>query len=253
MDKRLEGKVALITGGSRGLGKAMAIAFAKEGAKAVGITYATNEESARKTCEEITSYGCTAYMNHVEVTNRESIKDWLKQISVAEGQIDVLVNNAGINRAGPLDTVTEEDWDDIMAVNLKGPFLVSQEVLPMMVGTGGGRIINIASVSGLYGGPTTAHYAASKAGLISLTQVLARWGADHNIFVNSISPGIIETDLTREELRTGAGKNVVGLTLLKRPGQVEDVASIAVMLASDEQNYMTGQTISPNGGSYFAD
>ena len=253
MDKRLEGKVALITGGSRGLGKAMAIAFAKEGAKAVGITYVTNEESARKTCEEITSYGCTAYMNRVEVTNRESIKDWLKQISVAEGQIDVLVNNAGINRAGPLDTVTEEDWDDIMAVNLKGPFLVSQEVLPMMVGTGGGRIINIASVSGLYGGPTTAHYAASKAGLISLTQVLARWGADHNIFVNSISPGIIETDLTREELRTGGGKNVVGLTLLKRPGQVEDVASIAVMLASDEQNYMTGQTISPNGGSYFAD
>ena len=192
-------------------------------------------------------------MNRVEVTNRKSIKDWLKQISAAEGQIDVLVNNAGINRAGPLDTVTEEDWDDIMAVNLKGPFLVSQEVLPMMVGTGGGRIINIASVSGLYGGPTTAHYAASKAGLISLTQVLARWGADHNIFVNSISPGIIETDLTREELRGGGGKTVVGLTLLKRPGQVEDVASIAVMLASDEQNYMTGQTISPNGGSYFAD
>ena len=231
----------------------MAIAFAKEGAKAIGITYVANEESARKTCEEITSYGCTAYMNRVEVTNRESIKDWLKQISVAEGQIDVLVNNAGINRAGPLDTVTEEDWDDIMAVNLKGPFIVSQEVLPMMVGTGGGRIINIASVSGLYGGPTTAHYAASKAGLISLTQVLARWGADHNIFVNSISPGIIETDLTREELRGGGGKTVVGLTLLKRPGQVEDVASIAVMLASDEQNYMTGQTISPNGGSYFAD
>ena len=253
MDKRLEGKVSLITGGSRGLGKAMAIAFAKQGAKAVAITYVTNEESARKTCEEITSYGCTAYMNRVEVTKRESIKHWLKQISVAEGQIAVLVNNAGINRAGPLDTVTEEDWDDIMAVNLKGPFLVSQEVLPMMVGTGGGRIINIASVSGLYGGPTTAHYAASKAGLISLTQVLARWGADHNIFVNSISPGIIETDLTREELRTGGGKNVVGLTLLKRPGQVEDVASIAVMLASDEQNYMTGQTISPNGGSYFAD
>jgi len=253
LDKRLEGKVSLITGGGRGLGKAMAIAFAKEGAKAIGITYVTQEESARETCEEITRYGCTAYMNRVEVTNRESIKDWLRQISAAEGQIDVLVNNAGINRAGPLDTVTEEDWDDIMAVNLKGPFLVSQEVLPLLVDTGGGRIINIASVSGLYGGPTTAHYAASKAGLISLTQVLARWGADHNILVNSISPGIIETDLTREELRGGGGKTVVGLTLLKRPGQVEDVASIAVMLASDEQNYMTGQTISPNGGSYFVD
>ena len=253
MDKRLEGKVSLITGGGRGLGKAMAIAFAKEGAKAIGITYVTQEESARKTCEEITRYGCTAYMHRVEVTNRESIKDWLKQISDTEGRVDVLVNNAGINRQGPIDTVTEEDWDDIMAVNLKGPFLVSQEILPLMIGTGGGRIINIASVSGLYGGPTTAHYAASKAGLISLTQVLARWGADHNIFVNSISPGIVETDLTREELRAGGGKKVVGLTLLKRPGQVEDVASIAVMLASDEQNYMTGQTISPNGGSYFVD
>ena len=99
MDKRLEGKVSLITGGSRGLGKAMAIAFAKQGAKAVAISYVTNEESARKTCEEITSYGCTAYMNRVEVTKRESIKHWLKQISVAEGQIEVLVNNSGINRA----------------------------------------------------------------------------------------------------------------------------------------------------------
>ena len=170
----------------------MAIAFAKEGAKAVGITYVTREESAKETYEEITSFGCHAYMHHVEVTNRESIKDWLKQISGAEGRVDVLVNNAGINRQGPIDTVTEKDWDDIMAVNLKGPFLVSQEILPIMVGVGGGRIINVASVSGLYGGPTTAHYAASKAGLISLTQVLARWGAGHNILVNSISPGIIE-------------------------------------------------------------
>tara|TARA_B100001971_G_C18224492_1_gene559410 strand:- start:3 stop:764 length:762 start_codon:yes stop_codon:yes gene_type:complete len=253
LTERLKGKVCLVTGGSRGLGKAMAIAFAKEGAKAVGITYITQERSAKETYEEITSFGCNAYMHRVEVTNRESIKDWLKQISDAEGRVDVLVNNAGINRQGPIDTVTEEDWDDIMAVNLKGPFLISQEILPIMVSIGGGRIINIASVSGLYGGPTTAHYAASKAGLISLTQVLARWGADHNIFVNSISPGIIETDLTREELRGGGGKTVVGLTLMKRPGQVEDVASIAVMLASDEQNYMTGQTISPNGGSYFTD
>ena len=138
-----------------------------------------------------------------------------------------------------------------MAVNFKGPFLVSQEILPHMVSQNGGRIINIASVSGLYGGPTTAHYAASKAGLISLTQVLARYGAEHNILVNSISPGIIETDLTREELRSGGGATVVGLTLLKRPGQVGDVSSLAVLLASDEQQYMTGQTVSPNGGSYF--
>lgn len=251
MVDRLKGKVCLITGGGRGLGKAMALAFANEGAKAVAISYVSNPDHAEVTCKAIVETGCTAYMTLVEVTNRESIKAWLSQIIEAEGQIDVLVNNAGINRQGPINKVTEEDWDEIMAVNLKGPFMVSQEVLPNMVDSGGGRIINIASVSGLYGGPTTAHYAASKAGLISLTQVFARWGAEHNILVNSISPGIIETDLTREELRSGRGAGVVDLTLLKRPGQVEDVASVAVMLASDEQNYMTGQTISPNGGSYF--
>jgi len=250
---RLNGKVCLITGGGRGLGKAMALAFAHEGAKAIAISYIANLEEAQETYQQIMETGCSAYINKVEVTNQASIKGWIKQIIEAEGKIDVLVNNAGVNRQGPIDTVTEKDWDEIMAVNLKGPFLTSQQILPEMVSSGGGRIINIASVSGLYGGPTTAHYAASKAGLISLTQVLARWGAEHNILVNSIAPGIIETDLTREELRSGGGKGIVALTLLKRPGQVEDVASVAVMLASDEQNYITGQTISPNGGSYFAD
>lgn len=253
MADRLKGKVCLITGGGRGLGKAMALAFAREGAKAIAISYVSNEHYAEETCQEIAELGSTAYMTPVEVTSRESIEAWVGHIADVEGQIDVLVNNAGINRQGPIDTVTEEDWDEIMAVNLKGPFLVSQAVLPHMVKARSGRIINIASVSGLYGGPTTAHYAASKAGLISLTQVLARYGSEHGILVNSISPGIIETDLTREELRSGGGAGVVALTLLKRPGQVEDVSSIAVMLAGDEQNYMTGQTISPNGGSYFTD
>lgn len=248
---RLENKVCLITGGGRGLGKAMAIAFAEEGASAVAISYTSRRDYAEETAKLVEEAGAKAYMHEVEVTDRASIKAWIDSITGSEGRIDVLVNNAGINRQGPIDTVTEADWDDIMAVNLKGPFLVSQEVLPHMVSGGGGRIINISSVSGLYGGPTTAHYAASKAGLISLTQVLARWGAEHNILVNSIAPGIIETDLTREELRSGGGAKVVGLTLLKRPGQVGDVSSLAVMLASDEQSYMTGQTISPNGGSYF--
>ena len=136
-------------------------------------------------------------------------------------------------------------------MNLKGPFLCSQEVFPIMERQRSGRIINIASVSGLYGGPKTIHYAVSKAGLISMTHVLARYGAEHNILVNAIAPGIIETDLTREELRSGGGKSVVDMTLLKRAGLPGDVTSLAVLLASDEQNYMTGQTLSPNGGSYF--
>jgi len=248
---RLTDKVCLITGGGRGLGKAMAIAYAEEGAKAVAITYTSRPDYAEETAKLVEAAGATAYIHKMEVTSRSSIKSCIDEIVATEKRLDVLVNNAGINKQGPIDTVTEQDWDDIMAVNLKGPFMVSQEALPHMVSQKSGRIINIASVSGLYGGPTTAHYAASKAGLISLTQVLARYGAEHNILVNSISPGIIETDLTREELRSGGGAKVVGLTLLKRPGQVDDVSSLAVMLASDEQSYMTGQTISPNGGSYF--
>jgi 3-oxoacyl-[acyl-carrier protein] reductase len=229
----------------------MALAFAREGAKAVAITYASRPDDASRTAELLEAAGAKSYVHRVEVTSRAEIRSWYGEVLESEGGIDVLVNNAGINRQGPVDTVTEADWDQIMAVNLKGPFLCSQEVLPIMERQGGGRIINIASVSGLYGGPTTAHYAASKAGLISLTQVLARYGADKNILVNAIAPGIIETDLTRDELRSGGGARVVGMTLLKRPGQPGDVSSLAVMLASDEQNYMTGQTLSPNGGSYF--
>ena len=248
---RLSGKVCLVTGGGRGLGKDMALAFARDGAKAVAITYTSRPDYAEETAKLIKKTGSTPYVKQVEVTKRAEIQAWYGSILEAEGRIDVLVNNAGINRQGPINTVTEEDWDQIMAVNLKGPFLCSQEVLPIMERQGGGRIVNIASVSGLYGGPTTAHYAASKAGLISLTQVLARYGADKNILVNAIAPGIIETDLTREELRSGGGAKVVGMTLLKRPGQPGDVSSLAVMLASEEQNYMTGQTLSPNGGSYF--
>ena len=255
LHRPLAGKVAIVTGAGSpiGLGRAMTLGLVQAGARVAMLD--VNEDWLEQTANDVREIGGdNCVITRVcDVSDAESAEEAVHKTIAGLGGLHILVNNAGINRQGPIDTVSEEDWDDIMAVNLKGPFLISQEILPIMVGIGGGRIINIASVSGLYGGPTTAHYAASKAGLISLTQVLARWGADHNIFVNSISPGIIETDLTREELRGGGGKNVVGLTLLKRPGQVEDVASIAVMLASDEQNYMTGQTISPNGGSYFTD
>jgi 3-oxoacyl-[acyl-carrier protein] reductase len=221
----LNNKVCVVTGSSRGLGEGIAVAFAKAGAKAL--------------------------VQQIEVTDRSSIQACYATTVDAFGTIDVLVNNAGINKQGFMPDVTEADWDEIMDVNLKGPFLCSQEVFPIMEKQQSGRVINIASVSGLYGGPKTIHYAVSKAGLVTMTQVFARYGAEHNIHVNAIAPGIIETDLTRDELRSGGGGVVVEMTLLKRPGQVEDVSSAAVFLASETQNYMTGQTISPNGGSYF--
>ena len=247
----LNGKVCLITGGSRGLGESMAITFAKSGAEAVVITYNSDANKAIEVCKNIEIHGSKSMAIHLEASNIDSIKKMVSSVEKEFSKIDVLVNNAGINRQAKMEDVTEKDWDDIMSVNLKGPFFCSREVFAIMKKNGGGRIINIGSVSGLYGGPTTPHYGASKAGLHSVTQNLARYGAEHNIFVNSISPGIIETDLTREELKSGGGAKVVGLTLLKRPGVEMDVSSIALMLASNDQNYLTGQIISPNGGSYF--
>ena len=251
MAGRLGNKVCLVTGGGRGLGREIALAYAREGARAVAITFVSDRTRAEQTGRDIQAAGARVHLIEMDVRSRASVNAGTERLFDAEKRIDVLVNNAGINKQGPINTVTEKDWDEIMAVNLRGPFSVSQEVLPVMVAQKSGRIINMASVAGLYGGPPTAHYAASKAGLIALTQVLARYGAEHNILVNAIAPGIIETDMTREELRAGGGARVIGLTLLKRPGQVGDVASLAVLLASDEQNYMTGQTLSPNGGSHF--
>jgi len=164
------------------------------------------------------------------------------------GRFDILVNNAGINRVCLFEEITDRDWDDILGVNLKGPFICCQEAFPHLKARGG-RIINIASVAGQYHGPKTVHYAVSKAGLISLTAAVARYGAEHGILVNAVAPGIIETDLTRDELRGPGGQKVVGLTLLKRPGQLDDVTSACVFLASDEQNYMTGQVLSVAGGA----
>ncbi len=244
-------KVCVVTGSSRGLGEGIAIAFAEAGAKAVTVTYASDQAGAESTASDVEKAGAKALVQKLEVTDRSSIQACYAATMDAFGTIDVLVNNAGINKQGFMPDVTEADWDEIMDVNLKGPFLCSQEVFPIMEKQQSGRIINIASVSGLYGGPKTIHYAVSKAGLVTMTQVFARYGAEHNIHVNAIAPGIIETDLTRDELRSGGGGVVVEMTLLKRPGQVEDVSSAAVFLASDSQNYMTGQTISPNGGSYF--
>jgi 3-oxoacyl-[acyl-carrier protein] reductase len=248
---KLTDKVCIVTDSSRGLGKAIAVAYAEAGAKAVAITYTASSEGAEETASLVTAAGSEALVHRLEVTDRASIKACLEAVGESVGSIDVLVNIAGINKQGFMPDVTEADWDEIMNVNLKGPFLCSQEVFPMMERQNGGRIINIASVSGLYGGPKTIHYAVSKAGLISMTQVLARHGDEHNILVNAIAPGIVETDLTREELQLGGGGVVVEMTLLKRPGQVEDVSSAALFLASDSQSYMIAQTISPNGGSRF--
>ena len=248
---RLKNKVCFITGASRGIGKGIALAFAKEGAKII-IGYHLNEIAAEKTSEEIDKFQCENMTIRFDVVNRKSIKNAVRETINNFGRIDVLVNNAGINMPKTFYEITDEEWDLIMSINLKGAFICSQEIMPIMEKQNSGRIINISSVSGQYGGPKTVHYAVSKAGVIALTQCLARYGAPNNILVNAIAPGIIKTDLTRNEFNTTTGKKIINLTLLKKPGQITDVSSVAILLASNEQNYITGQTISVNGGSYFA-
>ncbi|MEE8393673.1 MAG: 3-oxoacyl-ACP reductase family protein [Rhodospirillales bacterium] len=245
---RLKGKIALITGASRGIGSTIAETFAAEGAS-VAVAYAEQAGKAEEVVGAITAAGGEAMPIRLDVRDRTMCRDAMAAVAGRYGAIDILVNNAGINRRATFAETTDQDWDDIMEVNLKGPFICCQEVFPHMVARGGGRIINISSVAGEYHGPKTVHYAVSKAGLNSLTKVVARYGAEHNILVNAVAPGIMLTDQTADELNSPAGQGIVAMTLLKRAGELTDVASTCVFLASDEQNYITAQVISVSGGA----
>jgi 3-oxoacyl-[acyl-carrier protein] reductase len=248
--ERLKYKVAIVTGSSRGIGKAIALEFARQGAKVV-VTYNHQAVDAGDVVQQILFEGGEAIAVQLEVCNRQSVQGLFKATHERFRRIDILVNNAGINKRGFLNEITDNDWDMIMDVNLKGPFICCQEVFSYMIGQKEGRIINISSVAGQYHGPKTVHYAVSKAGIISLTKVLARYGAPHNILVNAVAPGLILTDQTRDEVNSPAGEAIIGMTLLKRPGKLSDVASACVFLASDEQTYITGQVISVSGGAYL--
>lgn len=247
---RLKDKVAVVTGSSRGIGREIAIVFAREGAKVV-INYLKNKEAAQEVKAIISSDGGTSVIIQADVALRPEIKELFKDTFNQYGKIDILVNNAGINHRCFFEEITDEDWDLLMDVNLKGPFICSQEIFPYMIKQKSGRIINISSVAGQYHGPKTVHYAVSKAGLNSLTKVLSRYGAEHNILVNAVAPGLILTDQTKDELLSAAGEDIINRTLLKRPGNMNDVAAACLLLASDEQNYITGQVISVSGGAYL--
>lgn len=247
---RLNSKVAVITGSSRGIGRAIAIRFAEEGAQVV-INYRDNLAAAQEVKAHIESIGSQAIVVQADVSKREDIQRLFSQTQSEFGKIDILVNNAGINKRGWFDEITDEDWDLILGTNLKGPFICCQEVFPYMKSQQAGRIINISSVAGQYHGPKTVHYAVSKAGLNSLTKVLARYGAEHNIMVNAVAPGIMYTEQTADELASPAGQKIIDMTLVKRPGELTDVAATCVLLAADEQNYITGQVISVSGGAFL--
>jgi 3-oxoacyl-[acyl-carrier protein] reductase len=250
MSERLKGAVAVVTGSSRGLGKAIALGFATEGADIV-VNYIEQADAAREVAEAVVRAGRHAHVVCADVTKRAEVQRMFTEAERVFNKIDILVNNAGINQRGWFAEIKDADWDRIMEVNLKGPFICSQEVFPYMIRNGGGRIINISSVAGQYHGPKTVHYAVSKAGLNSLTKVLARYGASHKILVNAVAPGLIMTDQTREEFESGAAKPIIEMTLLKRPGTVQDVVEACLYVADPKQSYMTGQVLSVSGGAFL--
>ncbi|MDZ4866988.1 MAG: 3-oxoacyl-ACP reductase family protein [Alphaproteobacteria bacterium] len=247
MSAPLDGRTAFVTGGSRGIGKAIVRKLAKAGAR-VAFTYRGERDQALALQKELDN---TAIALQMEVTDRASVAHAMDEAAKRFGEFSILVNNAGINKPTDFDQVTDADWDQILGVNLKGPFICSQVALPHLKAAGGGSIIHIGSVSGQYGGPRTAHYAASKAGLISLSQVIARFGAKSNIRSNVVAAGLIQSEMAAAGMASPAVAKAAETIVLGRLGTSDEVADAVVYLASPSSSYITAQTINVNGGLYF--
>ena len=244
---KLTGKVTLVTGGGKGIGEAICVAYGAEGAAVVVADL--DLDGARRVVERIRSAGGTATSVEVDVARSASVDAMANAVIREHGRIDVLVNNAGVRTIKGFLEHTEEDWNRMLAVNLTGPFLCSQAVLPSMLETGKGKIINLASIASFVGRPHRAGYVAAKTGLLGLTRAMAVDMAGRNIYVNAIAPGLIASPFNAsfaEDLETGPawGKE----TLVGRWGQPEDVAGAAVFLASDDSDFVNGAEIKIDGG-----
>ncbi len=246
----LAGKSAFVTGGSRGIGRAIALGLAQAGAN-VALSYRERRDEAKQIVGAIQSLGRRAMALQMDVTDRASVEAAAKDTRAQFAPLSILVNNAGINKPTDFDHISDADWDGILATNLKGPFVCAQVFLPVLAQAGGGSIVHIGSVSGQYGGPRTAHYAASKAGLISLAQVIARFGAQYGVRSNIVAAGLIASDMAAAGMASTSVQKAADSILLKRLGTSQEVADAVVFLASDAASYITAQTLNVNGGLYF--
>jgi len=244
-EKRLEGKVALVTGGARGIGKAICERFAAEGAKLAIVDIML--DVAQQTADEFIAKGVEAAAFACNVSKPEDAEATVAAVCEKFGTVDILVNNAGITRDTLIMRMSEQDWDLVMAVNLKGTFNFIKAVARPMMKNRYGKIVNIASVVGRMGNAGQANYSASKAGVIGLTKTAAKEFASRNININAVAPGYILTDMTKA-VSSAATDAFLTVTPMKRPGTPEDVAKVVYFLASADSDYVTGQVINIDGG-----
>jgi len=248
IDKALHGKVALVTGASRGIGRAIAVALGQRGAKVI-INYATREDAAREAVTAVEAAGGQAAIAGFDVANSAQVTEAIKAIGKDHGGLDILVNNAGVAVNGLLLRFSDEQWQKTLSVNLGGAFHCTRAAASLLLrAKGAGRIINITSVVGEQGNAGQAAYAASKAGLIGLTMSTARELASRGVTCNAIAPGFIETDMTAEHLPEAQRAKLIEQIPLGKIGGAADVGDAAAFLAGPEAGYITGQVLRVNGG-----
>ncbi|PWW27410.1 3-oxoacyl-[acyl-carrier-protein] reductase [Cytobacillus oceanisediminis] len=243
---KLEGKAALVTGASRGIGREIALGLAKQGAD-IAVNYSGSETRANEVVDEIKALGRNAFAVQCDVSNSESVANMVKETIEKFGKLDILVNNAGITKDNLIMRMKEDEWDDVININLKGVFLCTKAVTRQMMKQRSGRIINISSIVGVSGNPGQANYVAAKSGVIGLTKTSAKELASRGITVNAIAPGFITTDMT-DKLNEEVKDQMLKQIPLARFGDPSDIANVAVFLASEDSRYMTGQTLHVDGG-----
>ncbi len=242
----LENKIAIVTGASRGIGRAIAVTFARYGA-AVAVNYCGSKEKADEVVEKIRKEGGTAIAYQADVSDYEAVQQMFSEVTKQFGKVDILVNNAGITKDNLILKMTKEEFNTVIDTNLNGVFNCMKQASRLMLKQKSGRIINISSISGIIGNAGQVNYSAAKAGVIGMTKSLAKELGSRGITVNAIAPGYINTDMTsvlKDELK----EKVTGLIPLRRLGEAEDIAETAAFLASDKAAYITGQTIQVDGG-----
>ena len=245
-EKRIKEKVAIVTGGAQGIGQGICLRLAEEGAK-VAI-FDVNLDEANKTAQDIERSGGTALALKVDVTKSAEVETAVKQVISKFGRVDILVNNAGISLVSKVADMTEDIWDRVHIVNLKGVFLCCRAVIPHMKERKYGKIVNIASILALRGSTYYAHYSATKAGVVGFTQGLAVELGPHNINVNAVGPGVIDTPMADHDVAPEVRRSLQKKIPLRRIGVPQDIADAVLFLASDEASYITGQCLYVCGG-----